>query len=226
MRVALCLVCLLGFASTAGAQTSAYIAGVVFADVRQFGSTSGQPFLLGDFSRDATAAGGGLRVGTWVHPRWTLEIGAEGATRTTATFNGPVIAIFPPPPAFNLRASTSFINVSTMVGFHSPAGRQVRLGYRAGFSFMRATHTTELPDHELAFFTFGDLRGSLTSAQRSSLALPSGALASTQNSGALTLGIEAAVDLTPKIALVPELRASTWSGVFLIRPGVGARYSF
>jgi hypothetical protein len=226
MRVAVGLVCLLVSASTAEAQTSVYIAGAAFADIRQFGSTSSQAPFGGDFSRDAIGAGGGVRVGTWVHPRWTLEVGGEVATRTTATFTGPVIAIFPPPRGLNLRSSTSFVNVSTMVGFHSPAGRRVRMGYRAGFSFVRGTHKTELPFDALPFFTFEDLLGSITTVPRSSLTLPSGALASKQNSGALTLGIEAAIDLTPKIAVVPELRASTLSGIFLIRPGVGARWSF
>ncbi len=219
--------------TSALAQTGAYVAGAAFADIRQFSSTSSQSPLLGDFSRDATGAGGGVRVGTWVHPRWTLEVGAEVATRTTATFSGPVIAIFPPPRGLDFRASTKFVNVTTMVGFHSPAGRRVRMGYRAGFSFVRASHTTELPFDALPFFTFGAEIGtitgptqSITSVSRSSLTLPSGSLASKQNSGALTLGIEAAIDLTSKIAIVPELRASTLSGVFLIRPGASVRWSF
>lgn len=234
MRFIFAVVCVLMCATTAAAQTGGYISGGAFADIRQFGSTSGQSPFLADFSRDAIGAGGGVRVGTWVHPRWTLEAGAEVATRTTATFNGPVIAIFPPPRGLDFRASSSFINVTTMVGFHSPAGKRVRMGYRAGFSFVRATRTTELPFDALSYLTFGGEvgfstsgpTGPFTSTSRSSLTLPSGALASKQNSGALTLGIESAIDLTPKIAIVPELRASTWSGVFLIRPGVGVRWSF
>jgi hypothetical protein len=113
-----------------------------------------------------------------------------------------------------------------MVVFLSPAGRRVRMGYLAGFSFVRATHKTAIPSFALPFFTFEDLLGSITSVPRSSLTLPTGALSSKRNSGALTLGVEAAIDLTPKFAVVPELRASTLSGVFLIRPGVGARWSF
>lgn len=233
MRIALGLVCLLVCASAAEAQTSGYIAGAAFGDIRQFGSTSGASPLVSDFSRDAIGAGVGVRVGTWVHPRWTLEVGAEVATRTTATFSGPVIAIFPPPRGLDFRASSSFINVTTMVGFHAPAGKRVRMGYRAGFSFVRATHTTELP-FDPALFTFSAEIGSITggaierisSLVGSSLTLPTGSLESKNNSGALTLGIEAAISLTPTIAIVPELRASTWSGVFLIRPGASARWSF
>jgi hypothetical protein len=227
------LIALLLSSSTASAQTGTYIAGAGFADVRLFDGAS-SPTLFGeDISRDATGAGGSIRVGTWVHPRWTLEVGADIASRTTASFQGPVIAIFPPVPRLELRSSTSFVSVTTMVGFHSPAGRRVRMGYLAGFSFVRATHKNEIPFDELSFFTFDSIgfstsgtTGPFTSLSRSSLTLPSGALSSKQNSGALTLGIEAAIDLTPKFAVVPELRASTLSGVFLIRPGVGARWSF
>jgi hypothetical protein len=52
------------------------------------------------------------------------------------------------------------------------------------------------------------------------------------NAGAFALGVEAAIDLTPKLALVPEVRALVFSApangttVFLIRPGVGVRWTF
>ena len=48
----------------------------------------------------------------------------------------------------------------------------------------------------------------------------------------LTLGVEAAVDVTKRIAVVPEIRLTTFSRpydgptVFLIRPGVGVRWAF
>jgi hypothetical protein len=226
-RVALGFLCFLVFASSASAQTGTYISGAGFADVRLFDGTSSSTPLLGeDISRDGTAAGGSFRVGTWVHPRWTLEVGADIASETSSSFEGPVIAIFPPVPRLELRSSTSFVSVTTMMGFHSPAGRRVRMGYLAGFSFVRATYKTELPSDLLPFLTFEDLLGSITSFPRSSLTLPSGAFSNKRNSGALTLGVEAAIDLTPKFAVVPELRASTLSGVFLIRPGVGARWNF
>jgi hypothetical protein len=225
-RVVIGFLCFLVYASTASAQTGTYIAGGGFADVRLFDGASSPTVFGENISRDGTAAGGSVRVGTWVHPRWTLEVGADIASRTSTSFQGPVIAIFPPVPRLELRSSTSFVSVTTMVGFHSPAGRRVRMGYLAGFSFVRATHKTAIPSFALPFFTFEDLLGSITSVPRSSLTLPTGALSSKRNSGALTLGVEAAIDLTPKFAVVPELRASTLSGVFLIRPGVGARWSF
>jgi hypothetical protein len=232
--ILIALMALLLLPGTASAQTGTYIAGAGFADVRLFSGTSGRTPLFGeDFSRDATGGGGSVRVGTWVHPRWTLEAGADIATQTSSTFRGPVIAIFPPVPPLEITSTTSFVSVTAIAGFHSPSGRRVRMGYLAGFSFVRATHKTELPFDALPFFTFAEIgsitggtTGPFTSLSRSSLTVPSGALASKQNSGALTLGIEAAIDLTSKVAIVPELRASTLSGVFLIRPGVGARWNF
>ncbi|HET9468690.1 MAG TPA: hypothetical protein VFO48_09770 [Vicinamibacterales bacterium] len=67
---------------------------------------------------------------------------------------------------------------------------------------------------------------------RSSLTLPASAFTDKRNAGVLTLGFEAAIDLTPRIAIVPDLRASTFStsasgpSVFLVRPGVSARWKF
>jgi len=52
------------------------------------------------------------------------------------------------------------------------------------------------------------------------------------NTGALALGFESAIDLTRRLAVVPEVRALVFSapnngpGVFLIRPGVGVRWKF
>ena len=132
------------------------------------------------------------------------------------------------------------MSVTTVVGFHSPDGRRVRLGYLAGFSFVRATHKNEYPSSSLAAliggptslasFSFNGI--TIPTFPRSSLTLPASAFTEKRNAGALTLGFEAAIDLTPRIAIVPELRASTFStapsepSVFLVRPGVSGRWKF
>lgn len=231
----------------ASAQDSVYVAGTGFADIRQFGGTSSGTLPIDNFSPNGTGSGGSIRVGTWVHPRWTIEAGVDVGSETTTTFRGPVIAIFPPPSPINFKTSNSFVGVSTMVGFHSPAGGRVRLGYLAGFSFVQTKTTNEYPSSSLAsFFLDDDFFGSasasftsliggytgLSTVGRSSLTLPSAAFTNKRNSGALILGFEAAIDVTSKLAVVPELRALTFSttpsgpGVFLIRPGVGARWKF
>src|SRR5688572_22501321 len=196
MFVALCL---LACAGSASAQSVGYVAGSAFADIRQFGSTSTRTELpVEDVSRNATGVGGSIRAGTWLHPRWTIEVGADLSSKTSTTVRGPVIAIFPPVPPLEFTSSTSFASVTTMVGFHSPEGRRVRLGYLAGFSFVRVTYTTEFPslplgtifdddDFSLSFFEFRP-----ASIPRASLLLPPTTVVTTRNSGALALGIEAA----------------------------------
>jgi hypothetical protein len=212
----------LASAFRASAQTAGYIGGAVFADVRQFGGTIGQtPFVDDSMTQDATGVGGSVRVGTWLHPRWSLEAGLDLSSKTTHSFKGPVIAIFPPVPAVELKSSTGYTSVTTLLGFHSPEGRRVRLGYRAGFSFVRETLETDFPD----------FRSSLAGVPRSTLAVPTTSLTSKRNAGALTLGFDAAIDVTPRLAVVPEVRASTFSigagpTVFLIRPGLSARWKF
>ena len=242
-RTALGVMFVVACSATASAQDAGYVAGAAFADIRQFGGPANRTSPFGDeFSQDATGVGGSIRIGTWVHPRWTLEAGADVTSRTSQTATGPVIAIYPPVPPLELKTSTRFVSVSTMVGFHSPAGRRVRFGYLAGFSFMRTTYTTEVSGIGLPAFVFEQLGlpyaefslGSANSPIRlPSLTLPSSALKSTRNSGALTLGFEAAINVTERIAVVPEIRATTFStspagtdGVFLIRPGVGVRWGF
>ena len=238
-QMVLRVLALLVVSRPAFAQDTGYVAVAGFADIRLFGGTTSRgPFFNEDASRDATGAGGSIRVGTWVHPRWTLEVGGDVSSKTSTTVRGPVIAIFPPVPPLELTSTTSFVSVTTMVGFHSPAGRRVRLGYLAGFSFVRATYKNEYPASSLAallaggmsFISFDGI--TFPSFPRSSLTLPASAFTDKRNSGALTLGFEAAIDLTSRIAIVPELRASTFStsasgpSIFLVRPGVAARWKF
>src|SRR5215216_310936 len=178
MRVILGFISLLLCAATASAQTAGYVGGSVFADIREFGSTGAVPYYGDQFSLDSTGLGGGLRIGTFLHPRWSLELAAEASSKTTVDLDDAVRILIFPPPILDFRASARFVTVTTTVGFHPPATGRVKLGYRAGFSFVSA------------------------------------------------------IDLTPRIAVVPEVRALVFSapnngpGVFLIRPGVGVKWKF
>ena len=229
-------------AITAAAQ-STYIGATGFADVRQFGSTKNVPFYQDDFSLDKTGGGGGLRIGTFVHPRWSIELSADVGTKATAEFEDPVqILIFPPPPPRVMKSSTSFTTVSTLIGFHPPNVGRVRLGYLAGFSFVRGTYKTDFPSYILPAggFTWSSVLTGTLGRELSSLGFTSlppprfTSFATTQkhNTGALTLGFEAAMAVTTSFSVVPEVRAHVFSGpnngpgVFLIRPGLSARWTF
>jgi hypothetical protein len=223
VRLVCVLACLFVSERVASAQSAGYVGVTGFADIRQFGSsTSGFYGSTGDFALDSTGVGGGVRIATFLHSRWSLELGVDLASRETVDVDDPVvILIYPPPPRRDLQASSSFVNASTMVGFHPPAMGRVRLGYRAGFSFVRATYKSN----------YGyPYPAPLSTPARAKVVPP--ATTFTQNTGALTLGFDAAIDLTSRFSIVPEIRALVFetpndgSGVFLIRPGVGVRWKF
>jgi hypothetical protein len=235
IRSVLTLIFFFGAVISASAQEGIYVQGSAFADVREFGSSSST--IVGpddESSLDAVGAGGSIRVGTWLHRRWTIEAGLDLTTRTTNDFRNPyILAIFPPGLApLDLSASTSFASVTTMLGFHQRAD-WVRFGYRAGFSFMRATYRTEFPDFAVPLSNAAREPFALLSTLLPTLPtsrLDNTTLTRTENNGALALGFEAAIELADNLEVVPELRAFAFSssgqGTFLIRPGVGARWTF
>ncbi|RPI56370.1 MAG: hypothetical protein EHM55_05290 [Acidobacteria bacterium] len=230
-RSALALIFLFATVMSASAQEGVYVQASAFADIRQFGSSGGAAIDLDDeFSLDATGVGGSIRVGTWLHRRWTIEAGLDLSNRTTVTFGNPfILALFPPGrQPFDLQASSSFTSVTTTIGFHQRAGDDVRLGYRAGFSFVRATYRTELLDgvRTDAIFT----TSLVPNLPLLPIRLEDLELTRKENHGALVLGFEAAIEIADDLDVVPELRAFAFSrsnsGVFLIRPGAGIRWSF
>lgn len=227
------LVVLCGLVGTvsASAQSRVYAGGAIVADIREVGDVNQEGSFVGDFSsRDATGVGGSFRVGTWLHPRWTLELGLDIATRTTTERESDfIIAIFPPPPPLNFKASSDFTTVTAMVGFHQPISARVQLGYRAGFAFVRSTSTLEVGIPGFPRILAQPAGVLSTTNSSSSLDLQAPAVSQTTNSGAAALGMEAAIALTPRLSIVPELRAlvvNAPSNVFLIRPAAGVRWSF
>jgi hypothetical protein len=233
---------ILATASAASAQSGVYLSGATFADIRAFGSYDSNGTLFRTTDNSATGIGGSLRVGTWLHPRFTIELGIDAASTTSVDTTGEIIIqIFPPPPKseFDLQSSTKYTSVAVVLGYHPPPVKRVRLGYLAGFAFVHERNLADYLDSPTASIgsdfsssisftgsSIGDILGRptairFTKAQRDTR----------QNSGALVLGFEAAVDVSTHLAIVPELRATTFSsvsgpGVFLIRPGIGVRWSF
>ena len=237
LRPSLALVLIALGAPGAAAQSKAFITGTAFADIKQFDSVAYDRRELSaadPLSGDATGAGGGLRVGTFLHPRWSLELGVDAGSTTKQVFPNPYASFPRVMPALrvpDLSASTRFLSVSTVVGFHPPKIGRARLGYLAGFSFVRATHESELP--EIAYAIGSIASGSTTLPSFTEIfSRPTGTtrLKRIDNAPGALLGFEAAIDLTAKLAVVPEIRAITLSTggrtVFLIRPGVGVRWSF
>jgi hypothetical protein len=135
-----------------------------------------------------------------------------------------------------LTASTRFVTVSTVFGFHPAAHGPVRLGYLGGLSFVRSTYKSDYPSYgvPVPLFTVGSPTG--VGSVPVPVPLPPFVTVSTlsqqDNKLGIVLGFEAAIDLAEHLAVVPEIRALTFSApgagprVFLIRPGVGVRWNF
>ena len=241
-RIILLSAALLAWAGTASAQSRFYVGGAAIADMRRFDSLELDPRLLagiGDISsRDGTAAGGGVRVGTFLHPLWSLELAVDAGSRATNAFRNPYELMTTRSSTLRLPElsnATSFLTVSTVVGFHPAKMGRLQLGYLGGLALVRGRYETTFPDFsfvpiELPFIA--DL-GSITGFPSFRLPAPSmtaRTLSRIDNSTGGVMGFEAAIDVTEHLSVVPGVRAIVFSNVgqsvFLIRPEVGARWSF
>jgi hypothetical protein len=170
-------------------------------------------------------------------PQLSLELSIDVGSRTNGDLPTPyrILAIATPVRTLQLKASTKFVAVSTVVGFHPTPHGRVRLGYLGGLSFVRGTYTSDYPSYgvPVPLFTVG----SPTGVDSVPVVFPPptvtvGTLTQKDNKLGVVLGFEAAIDVAKHLAAVPEIRALTFSApgagpsVFLIRPGVGVRWSF
>ena len=229
-------------AATASAQSRFYVGGTAIADIRNFDSIELDPRILASLgglsSRDGTAPGGGVRVGTFLHPRWSLELAVDAGSKTTNSFQNPVERL--PTRSSTLRlpelsTSSSFSTISTVVGFHPERMGRVRLGYLGGMALVRGTYESTFPDFsyipiELPFMRSLSSIPGLASLAQSIPTITGGTLRRTDNSVGGVIGLEAAIDLSDHLALVPGVRAVVFSsggqGIFLTRPEVGVRWNF
>ena len=221
----------------ASAQPAVYVAGSGFADVKLFGSGTIYYPATGEPSLNSTGGGGGVRVGTFVHPRVSLEFGVDVGSRTKTTFPFPaqILAltptIYPSPLPTNLEASTQFLTVSTIAGYHPAPIGKVRLGFLGGFSVIRGTYKSDLPGYVLPAATFTAELRALGLPPPTTIFAPRSV--TTHNfTGGFLLGFEAAFEITNRLAIVPEVRSVMFSqptngpGVFLVRPGLSVRWGF
>lgn len=230
-------------AAAASAQSGFYVGGAAVADVRRFDTVQLDPRVLAGIadplSRDGVAAGGGIRIGTYLHPLWSLEVAVDAGGRSTNAFANPLASL--PTRSSTLRLpelsnSTSFATVNTLVGFHPQKTGRVRLGYLGGVAFVRGTYETTIPS--FGGFTWSSIDGSFVDGAFTGIAsrtptFPSTektTLRQTHNAVGVVVGFDAAVDMTNRLAFVPGIRTIVFSNwgqtVFLIRPEVGARWTF
>jgi hypothetical protein len=223
-------------AATARAQTSVYVSGAVFADLRRgSGQTSPDSTAL-----DATTAGGGVRVGGFLAARWSLELGVDagGTTDVTASLSPTSPASLPPATTLALsvddvfgtgtsivavtldrRVQTRVTATSVLLGYHPPARGRLRAGFKGGISFVRSGSTVtstfgfRITDPRLAPFLLLPAPTSTTST-------------SVHLDMAPAVAAELAIALSAHAAIIPEMRALGFGDQIILRPGAAVRWTF
>jgi hypothetical protein len=190
------------FSSRGLGEPGLFVTGAVFADVKRFsGDTS-------SLQLDGNGFGGGGRIGVWLAPQWTAELGIDAGQSTTNTRD--LFTVTPLPR--QTRMENQLIATSAVIGYHAQTTGRVAFGYFAGLTFTRAKRKTDT------------LVGGIP--------IESLIRRTVDNVAAATVGIEARVGVSAHLAVVPEVRASAFSlsgagpSGFAIRPGVGVRWTF
>jgi hypothetical protein len=209
-RFAYVALALMATAVTAAAQAPvverAYATVGLFGDVKRF---SGDPT---ENTLDGQAAGGAVAIGTFIGSRWDLQLGldASGFSRTQhprdITLQRETITL-------TSVAENQALSVATLLRFRASSHGRVRLGYLGGLTFVRLHrkfHTTAPTGTPSALIPKPDER--------------------VDYSAAPTVGIDARIELTQHLSLVPGLHACVFrlfdeSGL-LVRPRIGLRWAF
>ena len=234
-------------ASSAHAQV--FASGAAFGDIKRF---SGDPSTS---TLDGTTFGGGARVGMFVAPRWSVEVGVDIGASTTKTRSLSIggltpsisadlaalglttsfpIGILPRIFSFESRTSNRLIATSVMLGFRPATTGRVHPEFLGGLTFVHFTRTfdtsgpTPLDSGLVRFGTTPGLSAIYTQVP-TLVVRPQKAV---DNVPAAAVGFNLALDLTRHLALVPEVRAHAFSpnsggpSAFVLRPGLAVRWVF
>lgn len=190
--------------STAFAQVG-FVEGTFAREITRFSSEPGEEVY------DATTSGFAIGGSGFLAPRWTvgleLDAGGSSTTRRSAT-----VTLSGRPTTINTDYSIQRRSVSALVGYHT-SPRRVRLGYYAGWSFSRIR------------------REIVSDAPPIVVTEPPGPTVFLDRAAGFIIGIDAAIEIVPHLAVVPSLRAQALrlSGDLdghSFRPGIAGRMTF
>jgi hypothetical protein len=215
---------LIAIASPALAQSKVYIAGDVFADIKRL---SGDPDTA---VLNATAPGGGVRLGAFLSSLWSLELGVDLGAKSEnvvkRTIDSVAFATIAsgPAPSYDDRTSNRFSAASVLIGYHPPQRGRVGPGFRGGMTFMHVSRdftsvsisTTFSSSPTVTVFNPIVPVISVITRQRTTVV----------NDLAATVAAEVAVAMTHRLAIVPEVRAHAGVGAIVVRAGIAGRWIF
>ena len=217
----------------ARAQTRVYVSGDLFAEMPKFSRLVVSPDDFGSSDStvppDSVSVGGGGRVGAFLSPEWSLELGVDlgrtiSHTRTTTIRGLAGLSPAPVPQQFTSGTSNRYSATSVLLGYHPPAAGRVHAGFRGGLSFMHrvGTFVNATVSTTTSFTTVSP---SFPPLPVTTLIVTASEYSSIGNVITATVGAEAAVDVSDHFAIVPEVRVHAGGiGAILVRPGVSARW--
>jgi hypothetical protein len=220
-------------AQPARAQTRIYVTGDVFAEIARFSRATSPEFV--DFVQDASPGdgvtiGGGGRIGAFFTPSWSLEIGldlgkaiSEERTQSIRPLTGP---IFPPAPLqYQSRSSHRFSASSVLLGYHPPARGRIQAGFRGGMSFRHTTRMFTTANASFSYSSLPTLPGGFPVLVEPRISLVTAEYTTVSHGLTATLAAEAAISVSDRFAIVPEMRAHAGgTGAIFLRPGVAVRW--
>jgi hypothetical protein len=182
------------------------VQGAYGLDVRRFSAERGEAVL------DGQAATLSLGIAGFVSPRWTagidLDLGADASESRSVT-----VPLPGRPPTVTTTYTLRRRSVAALAGFHTAPDRRVRLGCYAGLSFsaLRRTVSSDAPPIVLAE--------------------PPGPSVFLDRTASPIVGIDVAVSVAPRLALVAAVRAQALAASgdltgFAVRPAAGMRLAF
>jgi hypothetical protein len=206
-RMCLAISLTAALAVPAAAQSPVFVTGALFGDLKRFSGDPATNVLNGD------SVGGGGRLGAFVAPQWTLELGVDAGASTTALRDSPLPAVkgMALPALRQSRTRNRLIATTVLVGFHPSTRRHVQFGYFGGLTLLRVTRRSDTL-----------IAGVAQPNEREVIDLVPAA----------TMAAEARVGISQHLAIVPEIRVLTFSlsppapAGFAIRPGVALRWTF
>ena len=135
------------------AQQRMFVTGDAFGDIKRF---SGDPSRA---TLDGTTFGGGARVGMFVAPRVSVELGLDVGASTIKTTSVPIgvltpaisIAIVPPISRFQSRTRNRLLATSVMLGYRPPTNGRVHPDFFGGLTIMHVTRRVDTTGPALRF---------------------------------------------------------------------------
>jgi hypothetical protein len=233
-RVFVLVVLLITLGAGSSSGQSAYVSAAVVGDVLL--NTHSESSLGGEVPSGGEAIGFALRVGTPLGSRWGVELEFARGGEIETEFDGPIPlasrassitwSSVPPgadaiatllqrPVSYSLRTSQRHNTLSATLWMNQELSRRVSLVYLAGMGFSRSTFESQ------ARFEILPLPPGISIAN----IFPSSAKTVTYGVRPLA-GIEARIELTEQVDLVPGLRLHGIDNGWLIRPAVGLAWNF